>query len=150
MDKLSTLTIENKNPDEKEDGLQIGFTISEMADKVEGLLKSIGLVTDFAPFVYAVGHGASSVNNTHYAGYDCGACSGRPGSVNARVISYMANHSEVRSILKARGIVIPESTLFIGALHDTTQDEIEFYDDVFTDETRKKNHQYNVEVFKKH
>ncbi|MBK8370741.1 MAG: DUF2309 domain-containing protein [Saprospiraceae bacterium] len=149
MDKLSTLTIENKNPDEKEDGLQIGFTISEMADKVEGLLKSIGLVTDFAPFVYAVGHGASSVNNTHYAGYDCGACSGRPGSVNARVISYMANHSEVRSILKARGIVIPESTLFIGALHDTTRDEIEFYDDVFTDETRKKNHQYNVEVFKK-
>jgi uncharacterized protein YbcC (UPF0753/DUF2309 family) len=83
-----------------------------MADRVEGLLKSIGLVKDFAPIVYAVGHGASSVNNTHYAGYDCGACSGRPGSVNARVISYMANHPEVRSILRDRGIEIPAKTTF--------------------------------------
>jgi uncharacterized protein YbcC (UPF0753/DUF2309 family) len=149
MNKFSTLTIENKGPEDKEDGLQIGFTVSEMADKVEGLLKSIGLVKNFAPFVYAVGHGASSVNNTHYAGYDCGACSGRPGSVNARVISYMANHPKVRTILKERGIEIPESTIFMGALHDTTRDEIEFYDDVFADENIKKDHLKNIEVFKK-
>jgi uncharacterized protein YbcC (UPF0753/DUF2309 family) len=133
MDKFSKLTIENHNTEIKEDGMQIGFTITEMADRVEGLLKSIGLVKDFAPIIYAVGHGASSVNNTHYAGYDCGACSGRPGSVNARVISYMANHPEVRSILRDRGIEIPAKTIFLGALHDTTRDEIEFYDDNFPD-----------------
>lgn len=72
----SRLTIENTNPEDTFEGLQIGFTIEEMALRVKNLLYSIGLVNDFAPLVYVVGHGASSVNNTHYAGYDCGACSG--------------------------------------------------------------------------
>jgi len=147
MDKFSKLTIENHNTEIKEDGKQIGFTIPEMADRVEGLLKSIGLVKDFAPIVYAVGHGASSVNNTHYAGYDCGACSGRPGSVNARVISYMANHPEVRNILRDRGIEIPAKTIFLGALHDTTRDEIEFYDDTFPDLAKTDLHKHNKQVF---
>jgi len=147
MDKFSKLTIENHNTEIKEDGKQIGFTITEMADRVEGLLKSIGLVKDFAPIVYAVGHGASSVNNTHYAGYDCGACSGRPGSVNARVISYMANHPEVRNILRDRGIEIPAKTIFLGALHDTTRDEIEFYDDTFPDLAKTDLHKHNKQVF---
>lgn len=149
MDKFSKLSVENQGNLEKEDGLQVGFTVNEMADRVEGLLKSIGLVKDFTPIVYAVGHGASSVNNTHYAGYDCGACSGRPGSVNARVICYMANHPEVRNILRTRGIDIPGTTLFVGALHDTTRDEIEFYDDTFTDLSKSQLHQQNKEIFKK-
>jgi uncharacterized protein YbcC (UPF0753/DUF2309 family) len=147
MDKFSKLTIENHNTEIKEDGMQIGFTIPEMADRVEGLLKSIGLVKDFAPIIYAVGHGASSVNNTHYAGYDCGACSGRPGSVNARVISYMANHPEVRSMLRERGIDIPAKTTFLGALHDTTRDEIEFYDDNFPDLAKTDLHKHTKQVF---
>ena len=50
------------------------FSVEEMANRVEGLLKSIGLVSNFSPIVYVVGHGATSINNTHYAGYDCGAC----------------------------------------------------------------------------
>ena len=149
MDKFSRLSVENSDISTQEDGLQVGFTILEMADRVEGLLRSIGLVNHFAPLVYAIGHGASSVNNTHYAGYDCGACSGRPGSVNARVISYMANHLEVRAILKDRGISIPSSTLFIGALHDTTRDEIEFYDDMLTDATKSQLHQKNKTIFVK-
>lgn len=147
MDKFSRLTIENMNPEEKEDGLRIGFTVEEMTNRVEGLLKSIGLVQHFAPVVYVVGHGASSVNNTHYAGYDCGACSGRPGSVNARVISFMANHPEVRSNLRARGIDIPLTTLFVGALHDTTRDEIEFYDESLADSTRNRMHHENKQIF---
>lgn len=149
MDKHSKLTIEKQPNAEKEDGKQVGFTIEEMADRVEGLLKSIGLVKDFAPIVYVVGHGASSVNNTHYAGYDCGACSGRPGSVNARVICYMANNAEVRSILGLRGIEIPTSTLFLGGLHDTTRDEVEFYDDTFVDVAKTELHKHNKEVFQK-
>ncbi len=128
MDPFSQLTIENKDINDIENGLQIGFTIPEMAQRVENLLRSIGLVKDFAPLVYVVSHGSTSVNNTHYAGYDCGACSGRPGSVNARVLCYMANHTEVRAILKENGIDIPQETQFIGALHDTTRDDIAFYD----------------------
>lgn len=147
MDKFSRLSVENADVSMQEDGLQVGFTIPEMADRVEGLLRSIGMVEQFAPLIYAVGHGASSVNNTHYAGYDCGACSGRPGSVNARVISYMANHAEVRAILKERGIVIPSTTLFMGAMHDTTRDEIEFYDEMLTDATKSQLHQKNKMSF---
>lgn len=134
MHKYSKLTIENKNTADRENGLQIGFAIDEMVNRVEALLKSIGLVKDFAPIVYVIGHGSSSVNNPHYAAYDCGACSGRAGSVNSRVISYMANHPTVRELLIARGITIPKETQFIGGLHDTTRDEVAFYDeDTLTD-----------------
>jgi uncharacterized protein YbcC (UPF0753/DUF2309 family) len=128
MDKHSLLTIENKDGEMTADGLQVGYTVEEMANRLEGLLRSIGLINDFAPLVYAVGHGSSSVNNTHYAGYDCGACSGRPGSVNARVVCHIGNHPKVREILRERGIDIPESTQFVGALHDTSRDEIMYYD----------------------
>ncbi len=129
MDKHSRLTIESEDEPVFENGLQLGFTVEEMATRVGNTLRSIGLVKDFAPIVYLIGHGASSVNNTHYAGYDCGACCGRPGAVNARVFSYMANHPKVRAQLKTEGILIPEATQFLGAMHDTTRDEIEYYDE---------------------
>jgi uncharacterized protein YbcC (UPF0753/DUF2309 family) len=129
MDKASSLTVENKHSDHIEKGLQVGFTIEEMAVRVENVLKSIGLVHDFAPLVYVVGHGSSSVNNPHYAAYDCGACSGRAGSVNARAFCHMANHPSVRQILAHHGIIIPDNTRFVGALHDTTRDEIMYFDE---------------------
>ncbi|MFL5752470.1 MAG: putative inorganic carbon transporter subunit DabA, partial [Bacteroidia bacterium] len=121
MDKFSKLTIENTDVTNRENDLQVGFTIEEMTNRVESLLKSIGLVKNFSSLVYVVGHGSSSVNNPHFAAYDCGACCGRPGSVNARVVCYMANHPKVRAMLAARGLVIPETTQFVGGLHDTTR-----------------------------
>ncbi len=148
MDEFSTLTVENKAETEKFEGLQVGFTITEMADNVEAVLRSIGLVENFANIVYLIGHGSSSVNNTHYAGYDCGACSGRPGSVNARAFSYMANHQSVRLILAERGINIPESTQFLGALHDTSRDEVVFYDEKLLLPKNKSSHQRYVQIFK--
>lgn len=147
MDKNSELTIENKNPGDRENDLQIGFTVEEMANRVEGLLKSIGLIKDFAPLVYLVAHGASSVNNTYFAGYDCGACSGRPGSVNAKVMAFMANHSGVRAELRSRGIVIPQETQFVGALHDTTVDEISFFAEESLSPENLKNHRRNEITF---
>ncbi|MFM7731245.1 MAG: YbcC family protein [Flavobacteriales bacterium] len=127
MDGQAKLSIERLD-DTLVNGRYAGFSVSEMTERVKNLLFSIGLVDSFAPVVYIIGHGASSVNNPHYAAYDCGACSGRAGSVNARVMSFMANHPEVRKALVAFGIEIPESTVFIGGLHDTTRDEIQFYD----------------------
>ncbi len=147
MDQFSKLTIENTNLNDKENELQIGFTIEEMANRVEALLKSIGLIKDFAPLVYVVGHGSSSVNNPHYAGYDCGACSGRPGSVNARVISFMANKKEVRDILFHRGIIIPETTQFLGGLHDTSRDDISFFDESSLSQLNASYHKKNEHVF---
>jgi len=87
------------------------------------------LIKDFATVIYVIAHGSSSANNPHHGAHDCGACSGRPGSVNARVFSAMANHPKVRAILAQNGIVIPASTRFIGGLHDTAADRMEFYDE---------------------
>ncbi len=147
MDKVSKLTIEYKENVPNENNLQVGFKVDEMAERVAGLLLSIGLVKDFAPIVYIVGHGSSSVNNPHYAAYDCGACSGRPGSVNARVMCYMANHPEVRKLLVTKGIVIPEETQFMGGLHDTTRDEIAFYDEGSLSIVNLAIHKRNERVF---
>ncbi|MCC5936144.1 MAG: DUF2309 domain-containing protein [Lunatimonas sp.] len=147
MDPKGKLSIECKNPDHKYHGLQVGFTVQEMATAMEGLLKSIGLVNDFAPLVYIFGHGASSVNNTHYAGYDCGACSGRSGSVNARVAASIGNNPEVRRILGERGILIPDNTQFVGGLHDTTRDEMEFYDIEGLSEPNRLLHERNLQTF---
>lgn len=149
IDPKGKLSIERKNGNEKINGLQIGFSVEEMADRMEGLLKSIGLTKNFAPLVYLIGHGASSVNNTHYAGYDCGACSGRAGSANARVAAFMANHIDVKKLLKQRGIDIPEATQFLGALHDTTRDEISFFDaDVLSKENLSR-YLKNIDLFNK-
>lgn len=129
MGHNSKLTIVNRHPEDIENGLQIGFTITEMTVRVKGLLRSIGLVNNFAPLVYVVAHGSSSANNPHHGAHDCGACSGRPGATNARVFAAMANHPDVRKALAQEGIVIPESTVFVGAMHDTASDLIRFYDD---------------------
>ncbi len=145
----SHLTIENKSPDDKENGLQIGFTIPEMATRLEGVLRSIGLTDNFAPVVYIIGHGSSSANNPHHGAHDCGACSGRPGSVNARVLATFGNHARVRAVLAEKGIFIPEYTHFIGGLHDTAGDEIEFYDTHLLSQLNARNHEINVRSFEK-
>lgn len=147
MDKNSKLTINHTPGQALENNLQIGFTIEEMATRVEGLLKSIGLIDVFAPIVYVIGHGSSSVNNPHYAAYDCGACCGRPGSVNARVVSSMANNPEVRAILETKGIKIPKETQFIGGLHDTTRDEIVYFDEDLLSDINKKVHLHSQGIF---
>lgn len=141
MNPKSKLTILHDNDWKEEDGLQVGYTIEQAAERIAGVLESTGCVSGFSRIIYIVGHGSSSSNNTHYAGYNCGACSGRPGSVNARAFSALANMKEVRDQLKNRhGIVIPEETVFIGALHDTARDDMQFFDTDKLTEAQKKEH----------
>jgi uncharacterized protein len=149
MNKAAKLTIVNTDLNDRENDLQIGFTIDEMVQRVEGQLRSIGLVENFASLIYLIGHGASSVNNPYYTTMDCGACSCRPGSVNARVMCFMANHPEVRSILATKGIVIPATTQFVGGLHDTTRDEVIFFDEDVLDPEHIVIHQKNQLLFEK-
>lgn len=145
--QAASLSILASTPPQTSHGLQIGYTIEEMADRVEGLLLSIGLHKNVQELVYVVGHGASSINNTHYAGYDCGACSGRPGSVNARAFATMANHPQVRTLLAQRGLELGATVRFIGALHDTTRDEIQFYDIEDLSESQQAMHAQHVAIF---
>lgn len=147
MNMDAELIIENTDPSQMENGLQIGFTVEEMAERVEGLLRGIGMVEGFATLVYVVAHGSSSANNPHHGAYDCGACSGRPGSVNARVLAYMANHPKVRELLAERGLNLPYDTIFIGALHDTSAELMVYFDDKKLYPEHAAEHQQNKAIF---
>ncbi len=147
MDRKSSLTIENKNISDIENGLQIGYTIEEMTVRAEGFLRGIGLITNFAPLVYIVAHGSSSANNPHHGAHDCGACSGRPGATNARVQAFILNHKEVREILASKGILIPAKTQFIGCMHDTAADVMGYYDEDILDEDKVNEHLINKQHF---
>lgn len=147
MQKDASIQIEYNPKKQKSKKYQEGFTVEEMADIVESILRTTGLTEKFAQLVYFVGHGASSTNNPYYAGYGCGACSGRPGSANARAAAKMANRKDVRSILAQRGLKIPDDTWFVGGLHDTTRDEIAFYNEELIVDNLKKSHQENKAKF---
>jgi hypothetical protein len=107
---------------------RLGFTDAEQIDRVEVVLRNIGLIDDFAPLVVIMAHGSSSQNNPHLSAYDCGACSGRHSGPNARILAAMANRTDVRAQLAQRGIRIPEDTWFLGAEHNTCNEQIEWYD----------------------
>ena len=99
----------------------------ERCEIAAAFLRTMGLTRDFARLVLLVGHGSETKNNAHAAGLDCGACNGQPGDVNARAAAALLNDEEIRSGLVTRGIQIPTTTLFVGALHNTTTDEVTLF-----------------------
>ncbi len=124
---------EEKTPD----GLYRGYAAEEAAGVVEGLLKSLGLTSGFAPVVAIVGHGSSSLNNPHEAAHDCGATGGGRGGPNARAFAQMANDPDVRALLSARGVEIPAETWFVGGYHNTCDDSMAYYDEDLVPQARR-------------
>ncbi|MCX2718094.1 YbcC family protein [Lentiprolixibacter aurantiacus] len=104
-----------------------GIPLEERIQMAASALKAMSLTENFANTVLIVGHGASTVNNPHATGLDCGACGGHSGEANAKVAAAVLNETEVRRGLKDAGIHIPETTYFIAALHDTTTDEVNLF-----------------------
>lgn len=93
----------------------------------ENALRMMGLTENFAPLVLFCGHGSATQNNAYASALDCGACGGRHGGANARVLANILNQSDIRSALAEKQIVIADDTVFLGAEHNTTTDELEIY-----------------------
>jgi uncharacterized protein YbcC (UPF0753/DUF2309 family) len=105
-----------------------GLPLDTRVQLAEGALKAMSLRQDFARLVVLAGHAATSINNPHASGLDCGACGGHSGEANARVAATVLNDPHVRKELSARGMPIPEDTWFVGALHNTTTDALTLFD----------------------
>jgi uncharacterized protein YbcC (UPF0753/DUF2309 family) len=104
------------------------ITIAQQADYGERALRMMGLTENIAPLVVFCGHGGTTNNNAYAAALDCGACGGNHGGGNARILAQILNKDDVRSIIAARGLKIPQDTIFLAAEHDTTTDHVELYE----------------------
>ncbi len=123
-----TLTAAPDAPEGTIENNRHGFSIEEQTDRLQTFLQNIGLVDGFSRLPIIMGHGSSSENNPHRAAYDCGACSGRHSGPNARILAAIGNQPEVREKLRERAIEIPDDCWFIGAFHNTCNEQIDWFD----------------------
>lgn len=110
-----------------EEDQEQGMPLQEQIGYSETVLRLMGLTADFAKFVILCGHGSTTENNPYASSLDCGACGGNHGGINARLLASILNKRAVRRGLEARGMHIPLDTVFYGALHNTTTDQVELY-----------------------
>ncbi|MEI8299258.1 MAG: DUF2309 domain-containing protein [Pseudomonadota bacterium] len=103
-------------------------SVSRKADLVTSILRTMSLTSGFARLLVLVGHGSQSANNPQAAALDCGACGGQTGEVNSRVLAGLLNDQSLREALRTRGLDIPEDTVVVAAMHNTTTDEVTLFD----------------------
>lgn len=89
-------------------------------------LMQCGLSKRFSKHIILCGHRALTVNNPQQASFECGACGGHSGEWNAKIACEILNHEWVRAGLEKKGVLIPEETQFIPALHNTSLQTIQF------------------------
>jgi uncharacterized protein YbcC (UPF0753/DUF2309 family) len=110
------------------DDTGLGLTQEEQNATAETVLRMMGLTKNFARLVVVTGHMSISDNNPYEAALNCGACGGNSGEPNARLLAAITNKPQVREYLAKNGIMIPEDTHFIGAVHNTTTDAVDLFD----------------------
>jgi uncharacterized protein YbcC (UPF0753/DUF2309 family)/formate hydrogenlyase subunit 3/multisubunit Na+/H+ antiporter MnhD subunit len=102
-----------------------GMTVEQRTTSAAAMLRALGIVEQFAPIILLAGHAAQVENNAFAAAYDCGACGGNGGHVNARVMAAILNDPRVRRrLVQEHGITIPDDTAAIPAWHNTTTDAV--------------------------
>lgn len=110
-----------------------GMSVAAKADTGAAVLKAMSLTRGHGEIVLLLGHGGNVTNNPHESAYHCGACGGYTGEVSARLLAILLNDPETRAGLAAHGVEVPEDTLFVAGLHDTTTDCVTLYDDDLPD-----------------
>ncbi|HET8956835.1 MAG TPA: putative inorganic carbon transporter subunit DabA, partial [Microcella sp.] len=108
--------------------LDSAMSIDEQVMTAETVLTTMGMTTRFAPVVLLLGHGATTTNAPFRTALDCGACGGHRGGASARIAAALLNAPAVRTGLAARGITIPDETVFVGGEHDTVTDRVTVHD----------------------
>lgn len=126
--------------------LEKGISIKEQCTLALNILRGCSLTDHFSPVVMLIGHGSQTVNNAYASMLDCGACGGMHGDVNARVAAMILNHKEVRDFLRQHAINIPDETQFIGALHNTTTNQL----DILSDQPLTKEQQEGIDSVQLH
>ena len=121
------MQLERRDPTPGPEDGQLGFTVDEMANIAEKVLREIGLISGFSRLVLVIGHGSTSLNNPHESAYDCGPAAAR-GGPNARALAQMLNDRRIRERLADRGIDVPAETYFVGGLHNTCNESLAFFD----------------------
>ena len=104
-----------------------GLEISELSTEQQltyarSFLESLGH-EELPNLMVIAGHTADAANNAFAAAYQCGACGGNSGAINARLIAAMLSNPIVRQHLISDGYGI-EKTRFVAALHNTTSNTI--------------------------
>ncbi|WP_068110776.1 DUF2309 domain-containing protein [Tropicimonas marinistellae] len=99
----------------------------EAVEVAESALRAMGLTGPFAPLVVFVGHEAHVTNDAQSGLLQCGACGGHSGATNARALAQLLNETPLRRALAARGIEIPDLTVFRAAIHDTATDAVTLF-----------------------
>jgi uncharacterized protein YbcC (UPF0753/DUF2309 family) len=125
---LTRLHLERTDPIAGPENGHVGYTLAEMTDAGEQLLRDLGMTSGFARLVILLGHGSHSLNNPHNSAYNCGACGGAAGGPNARVMAQILNNPRVRENLSARGITLPSTTVVVGGYHNTCDDSVVYFD----------------------
>ncbi len=119
----------------EETALPQGMSLEDKVSYAETAFTLMGW-RRFAPWVVLVGHAGESANNPFSASLHCGACAGRRGGPNARVLATLCNDPAVRRRLAERGVEIPARTRFVAAEHNTTTDEIQWFLQTVPEEER--------------
>jgi uncharacterized protein YbcC (UPF0753/DUF2309 family) len=122
------LQIERSKPEPGPVNGRLGFSLDEMTAIAEKVLRELGLTRGFAPTVLLLGHGSTSMNNPHESAHDCGACGGARGGPNARALASILNDPRIRARLAQLDIIVPADTVFVGGMHNTSNETIAFYD----------------------